>query len=155
MQRDTNGHGGYTMRFVFCVLAVALLAAACSRPPDEVRIRSAIEAMKAAAEARKAAGVLEYLADDFTGNNGEVDRDGLARLLKMHFLQRDAIGVDIGAIAIDIDGDRATAKFEIVLSDGSGRWLPSGRETYAIISGWRRDGSGWICYNATWSNAAQ
>jgi len=143
------------MRFVLCLLAALVLAAACSRPPDEVRIRGAIESMKTAAEARRPSGVLEHLADDFTGNNGEVDREGLAQLLSIQFLRSDAIGVDVGPIAVALDEDRAVAKFDIAVSDRSRRWLPSGSETYAIVSGWRREGSGWICYNATWSNSAQ
>jgi len=138
------------MRLVFSIGIAVLVFAGCSRPPDEERIRSAIQAMKESAEARRAAGVLEHIAADFTGNNGDADRDGLSQILKIQFLRNTAIGVGIGPIAIDIDGDRATAKFEITLSDGSGRWLPNGRETYAIVSGWRREGSEWICYNATW-----
>jgi hypothetical protein len=143
------------MRFVLCLFATLILAAACSRPPDEVRIRGAIEAMKTAAEARRPSDVLEHLADDFTGNNGEVDREGLAQLLRIQFLRSDAIGVDVGPIAVAIDENRAVAKFDITVSDRSRRWLPSGSETYAIVSGWRREGDGWICYNASWSNSAQ
>ena len=40
-----------------------------------------------------------------------------------------AFGVSIGSIAIEIDGDRATATFDMTLGDASRRWLPSGRET--------------------------
>ena len=57
----------------------------------------------------------------------------------------------IGAIAIEIDGDRATATFDMTVGDASRRWLPSGRETFAVVSGWRREGSEWACYNATWT----
>jgi hypothetical protein len=39
----------------------------------------------------------------------------------------------------------------MTLSDRSRRWLPSGSETYDVVSGWRRDGNGWICYNAAWT----
>ena len=80
-------------------------------PPDEVQIRSSIETMRSAAEARQTAGVIGEIADDFTGNNGEIDRDGLSRLLKFQFLRNESIGVAIGAIDVEVDGDRATAKF--------------------------------------------
>ena len=94
------------------------------------------------------------IAADFTGRNGEVDRDGLARILKLEFLRTEAIGVALGPIAIEIDGDRATARFDMTLTDRSRRWLPSGSETYAVVSGWRREGSGWVCYNAVWRLSA-
>jgi hypothetical protein len=130
------------------VIGAAL--AACSHPPDETRIRNAIAAMQSAAEARKASGVLERVGNDFTGQKGEVDRDGLARILKLEFLRNDGFDVSIGSIAIEVGGDRATATFDMTVGDASRRWLPSGRETFAVVSGWRREGSDWVCYNATW-----
>jgi hypothetical protein len=153
MQREMDRPGGCTMRCVLYVFVMALIFAACSRPPDEVRIRDAIAAMKDAAEARSAAGVLDNIAGDFTGQNGEVDHARLARILKIEFLRKDGIGVALGPISVEVDGDRATAKFEMTLSDASQRWLPSGSEAYAVVSGWRREGSGWICYNASWTQS--
>lgn len=150
MQREVDLRIQYTMRFLVGV-AIVLGAAGCSRPPDEVRIRDTIEAMRQAAEARQASGVLAPIAADFTGRNGEVDRDGLARILKIEFLRAGGVGVALGPISIEIDGDRATTRFDMTLSDPSRRWLPSGSETYAVVSGWRREGSGWVCYNATWT----
>lgn len=131
------------------VLCTAL--AACSHPPDETRIRDAIARMQAAAEMRNASGVLGHVGNDFTGQNGEIDRAGLARLLKLEFLRNDAFDISIGTIAIEIDGDRATARFQMTVGDASRRWLPNGSETFAVVSGWRREGSEWVCYNATWN----
>jgi hypothetical protein len=136
------------------VLALAALTAlfgGCARPPDEVRIRAEIEAMKTAAEARRAGDLLEGIADDFTGNRGEFDREGLARLVKLEFLRNESVGVALGPIAIEVNGDRAVARFDVTLSDASRRWLPGGRDAFAIVSGWRREGSQWVCYNATWT----
>jgi hypothetical protein len=151
MQRDRTVRSLYTISFVVCAAFVALLAGGCARPPDAAtRIRSTIEAMREAAEARDAGGVLDHVASDFTGRGGEIDREGLARILKIEFLRNQDIGVRLGSVDIEIDGDRATARFDMTLIDGSRRWLPSGRETYAVVSGWRREGSAWTCYNATW-----
>ena len=135
-------------RIVF--VACATLAA-CSHPPDETRIRNAIAAMRESAEVRNASGVLDRVGNDFTGQNGELDRQGLARMLKLEFLRKDGFDVSVGSIAIEISGERATATFEMTVGDASRRWLPSGRETFAVISGWRREGSEWVCYNATWT----
>ncbi len=148
MQRNTSGILPAIV-FVWCVGLSAL--AGCSHPPDETRIRNAIAAMQEAAQARTASGVLDHVGKDFSGQNGEFDREGLARLLKIEFLRRDGFDVSLGSIAIRIDGDRATATFDMTVGDASRRWLPSGRETFAVVSGWRREGSDWVCYNATWT----
>ena len=132
--------------FVICAVL-----AGCSHPPDETRIRDAITAMQAAAEAREASGVLDHIGKDFTGQKGQVDRSELARILKLEFLRKEGFDVSLGTIAIEIEGDRATATFDMTVGDASRRWLPSGRETFAVVSGWRREGSEWVCYNATWT----
>jgi hypothetical protein len=135
--------------FVVCAEIAAL--AGCSRPPDETRIRNAIAAMQTGAQARDASGVLDHVGNDFTGQKGEVDRAGLARILKLEFLRKEGFDVSIGSIAIEVSGDRATASFDMTVGDASRRWLPSGRGTFAVVSGWRREGSDWVCYNATWT----
>ena len=131
--------------------AICAALAGCSHPPDETRIRDAITAMQAAAEAREASGVLDHVGKDFTGQKGQVDRAELARILKLEFLRKEGFDVSLGTIAIEIEGDRATATFDMTVGDASRRWLPSGRETFAVVSGWRREGSEWVCYNATWT----
>lgn len=143
------------MRFVIFLGLVSFFAGGCAHPSDEERIRSAIEAMKSAAEARQPAGVLAEVADDFTGNGGELDRDALGRFLKIQFLRNETVGVGLGPITVDVDGNRATAKFDVTLSDGSRRWLPAGRETRSAVTGWRREGSRWLCYNATWAESSR
>jgi len=152
MQRSIGACYKRTMRFVLA-LAMVVVAAGCARPPDETQIRSSIETMRGAAEARQPAGVIGEIAEDFTGNNGEIDREGLSRLLKFQLLRNASIGVAVGAIEVAVDGDRATAKFDVTFSDASRRWFPGGSETYAIVSGWRRQGSHWICYNASWTQS--
>jgi ketosteroid isomerase-like protein len=150
MQRETEFGFRYTMRLVLMCAAVLLGAAGCSRPPDETAIRETIESMRKAAEARDAGGVLDAIAPDFSGRGGEVDRDGLSRLLKLEFLRPEPIGVSIGSIGIAVDGDRATATFAMTLTDRSRRFLPGGSEVYAVVTGWRREGRRWVCVNATW-----
>ena len=150
MQRKIPGSSRSTMQFVLMAILALAAAAGCSRPPDEVVLRETIESMRAAAEARDAGGVLDSIAPDFTGRGGEVDRDGLSRLLKLEFLRPQPIGVSIGSIEIAIDGDRATATFRMTLTDRSRRFLPGGSESYAVVSGWRREGRRWVCVNATW-----
>jgi hypothetical protein len=150
MQRKTVMCIGYTMRFVLAAVLALAAAAGCSRPPDEVAIRDTIESMRKAAEARDAGGVLDAIAPDFQGRGGDTDRDGLSRLLKLEFLRPESFGVLLGSIAVEVDGDRATARFDMTLTDRSRRLLPGGSENYAVVTGWRREGRRWVCVNAAW-----
>jgi len=149
MQRKIVTHWRYTTGFVLG-FAIALIATGCARPPDQTAIRETIESMRKAAEARDAGGVLDSIAPDFSGRRGEVDREGLSRLLKLEFLRPEPIGVSIGSIEISVDGDRATAKFEMTVTDRSRRFVPGGSEDYSVVTGWRREGRNWVCVNATW-----
>lgn len=132
------------------MLLLAALAAGCSRAPDTEAIRHAITAMGVAAEARRSNDLLEHIADDFVGNAGEFDRAGLEQLLRAHLLVGRSIGVSIGPVDVEVNGDRATARFDVTLTDGSGRWLPDRRATLQMVTGWRRDEGEWLCYNARW-----
>lgn len=150
MQREIDARFGYAAGIVIAFCVTSAVLAGCARPPDEARLRETIAAMGRAAQARDASGVLEGVAADFVGQSGELDRAGLARILKLEFLRAGSIGVSLGAIAVEVDGDRATARFEMKLTDRSQRFLPGGGETYSVVSGWRRDGRNWVCVNATW-----
>lgn len=134
------------------LLLLALLPAACARVPEADAIRAAIHAMAEAAEAKRTGAVLEHVAADFTGNDGELDRAGLERLLRARLLAGQAIGVSIGTIEVQLDGDRATARFEMSVTDDSGRWLSDRRAAFDVTTGWRREGGAWHCYNAKWSS---
>jgi hypothetical protein len=134
-------------------LLACLLLVACARPPDAEAIRARIAQMAGAAEAQRVGDVMEGISGDFIGN-GELDRVQLANLVRAQLLGGNAVGVDLGAIEVDVHGERATARFTATLTDGSGRWIPDRRAMLDIETGWRREGDQWTCYNASWSRAA-
>jgi hypothetical protein len=59
--------------------------------------------------------------------------------------------VTIGAIEVDVQADRATASFDAGVTDSSGRWIPDRATTVHFVTGWRRSGGTWLCYNAKWT----
>lgn len=134
----------------FCVAAAVLALAACRHTPDEERIRQAVAAMQAAVEARDPRGFMRYVSADFTGNDGQVDRDGLHNLLRAEVLRSESVGVTLGPIDVDLQGDRATVRVVATFTGGSGGLLPERGSIYAITSGWKRNGSDWQCFNAGW-----
>ncbi len=131
-----------------CAALIALVA--CSRTPDDQRIRADIQAMQRAAEERNPRQFLEHVASDFSGNQGGLDREDLGNLIRMIVLRNEKVGVTLGPIDIDVQGDRATARLIATLTGGQGGLIPERGAIYSINSGWRRDGKDWICFAATW-----
>ena len=136
------------------VLALCLVCAGCARQPDVEAIRERIGQMAGAAEARSVRDVLDGISEDFIGN-GEVDRTQLANIVRAQLLGGEVVAVDVGAVEVEVRGERAIARFQATLSDGSGRWIPDRRAVLDVETGWRREDGEWICYNARWSDPAR
>jgi len=138
------------LRPFLLVFAAVLTLAGCARKPDEQRLRETIAAMQSAVEQSKPRDFIARVATDFTGNEGSVDRDGLGNILRVAALRNEKIGVTIGPIAVQLQGERATADLTATLTGGSGGLLPERGAIYAIHSAWKKDGAEWRLYNATW-----
>ena len=138
------------LRLLLLLFLAALLLPACSRTPDEQRIRETIAAMQTAMEGRQPRDFMAHIAADFTGNDGSVDHEGLHNILRAQALSNEKLGVTLGPVAIDLHGDRATADLIATFTGGSGGMLPEHGAVYSIHSAWRREGSEWRCYSGTW-----
>jgi ketosteroid isomerase-like protein len=132
------------------VLLLLLLAAACTRTPEEQRIRSTIATMQQAVEAREPRAFMAHVADDFIGNDAGFDREALHNLLRLQVLRNERINVALGPIDVELQGDRASVRVTATVTGGSGGLLPERGAVYAITSGWRKEGSQWRCINARW-----
>ncbi|HKZ11377.1 MAG TPA: hypothetical protein VJL61_11820 [Rhodanobacteraceae bacterium] len=142
-------------RHVAYATALALLVwtfAGCHRAPAEQQVRKAIDAVAVAARANDTHGVLDLVSDDFTGNEGALDRRGLRQLLAVRALRQDKTGVLVGPVSFEHRGERIVAKFNLVLTGGKpGDLLPDQSAVYAMTTAWRREGGEWKCYSASWS----
>ncbi|HSX60996.1 MAG TPA: nuclear transport factor 2 family protein [Tahibacter sp.] len=140
------------MRPILRLLAFCAMSAlaACSRTPDEQRIRDAVAAMEAAVEARNPRDFMAYVADDFVGRDGGFDRAALHNLLRGQFLRNEAIGVVVGPVEITMQPPRATARMSVTLTGGSGELLPERGAVYQVETGWKLVDGEWRCLSATW-----
>lgn len=137
----------------FCVVLAVLALTACHRAPAEQQISQAIDAAATAARANDTRGVLAVVSEDFSGNDGEMDRQGLRQLLAVRALRQDKTGILIGPVSFEHKGDRIVAKFNLVLTGGNpGDLLPDRSAIYAMTTAWRREGRDWRCYNAHWES---
>ena len=132
------------------VLALVVLAAACHRGSDEEQVRQAIAATKAAVEAGKAGDTVDALTDDFDGNGGELDRRRLEGMVRLAALRGARLGVTMGLVSVEKRSERLVATFTVTLTSSTGL-IPDEGGLYRVETAWRREGSRWLCYSATWS----
>jgi hypothetical protein len=149
-----NEIGGYFMRiarglFVLFLVAVFGLLGACHRTSDEQAVRQALDAAEHAAEAADAGAFGDRLGEDFTGNQGDVDRQQLVNLLRLAHLRGETIHALMGPVTLEPRGERFVATFTLTLTSG-GRLLPSDMGVYDVESAWRKEGGDWVCYSASW-----
>ena len=127
-------------------VAVACVAGAVAHAPSAGRPGADLKAV----EAHDPRAFMRYVSADFTGNDGQADRDGLHNLLRAQVLRNESVGVTLGPIDVDLLGDRATVHVTATLTGGSGGLLPERGSIYSITSGWKREGGEWKCFNAAW-----
>ena len=125
------------------------LASGCAGPSPEQALRSRMDQLQSAIDARDAGAVEDVLADDFVGNAG-MDRPGARRLAAAMFLRYREVGVRFGPVEVELRGERATARFTVVATGGSGGLLPENGQVYDVTTGWRRDGDDWRITSADW-----
>ena len=143
-----DGLASWMKVLVLCGLLA--LPAACSRTPDEQRIREAIAAMQQAMEQGRPRAFMAHVSADFIGNDAAFDRDALHNLLRAEVLRNDEIGVTLGPIDIELQGERATARLTATFTGGSGGLLPERGSVYTITSGWKLEDGEWRCFSGRW-----
>jgi hypothetical protein len=79
-----------------------------------------------------------------------MDRKQLQQMLTLIALRNADIGVTIGPVEVEVIGERATAKFTLGASGGSGRFLPDRAQVYDVTTGWRLEGGEWMLISAEW-----
>ena len=135
---------------LFCIV-MAMALAACHRTPDESRVRQGIEKAEQAAEHADASALDDVLSEDFSGNEGEMERRQLVGLLRAASFRGETIHALTGPVEVEPHGDRYVARFTVTLTSG-GRMLPSNIGVYRVETAWRKDGREWRCYSATWKS---
>lgn len=147
-----RNHKGATGRVgIVCVVLTALAVAACHRAPAEQQISASIAKAAAAARTGDAGGVLAAVTDDFSGNDGALDRRGLRQLLALRTLRQDRTGVLVGPVSFERHAGRVLARFNLVLTGGQpGGLLPQQSAVYSMRTAWRSERGEWKCYSASW-----
>lgn len=125
--------------------------AACSRPSnDEEAVRAQLESLAEAVEDRSASGIVNHLADDFSGPAGMTKE--LAEAYARTILSRySELGVAWTLTSLEIQQDRARVQLNTVLTgkatipgfEGRGRLM-------TVDLGLRKTGGEWMVVHAQW-----
>lgn len=137
--------------WILPALLVVLLGAAtaCSRPPPEERLRTALADMQQALEDREPARFMEHVAADFVGNAG-VDRDALQQMVRGQLLLNQRIDLVLGPAEVELREDGASVGFSALVAGGGGRLLPERGGAWQVTTGWREEDGRWRLHYARW-----
>jgi hypothetical protein len=145
------GAGKAMSRTLRALLAAALLVlAACSKPPPEEALRKTIDKMMEDGEAHRVSAVMDSVAEDFVGPNG-MSQQELRRMLTFISMRHKSLGVTIGPMDVKLIGERATAKFTLGASGGSGGLIPDSGQIYEVTTGWKLVDGDWKLISADWN----
>jgi len=93
------------MKFLTLLITASFLTACATESSDEERVRSVIDSVEAAAEARDASDVLEHVADSYADSRG-MDKTQLRDFLRGYFLIHPKLEllVTVESVEFPVDG---------------------------------------------------
>jgi hypothetical protein len=141
-----KARGGW---MALCLLTLVSGLPACQGPQPEQALREQLSQLQQRIEAKEISRAMTVLAEDFTGNDA-MDRTAVHQLLRAQVLARREVGATLGPVAVTMQGQTATASFDVVLTSGDGGLLPETGAAYSVQTGWRADGDDWKLYTAAW-----
>lgn len=132
-------------------LALALLMAACS-PPLTVsqQVIHAIREMEARIEAGERRAFMEFIAEDFSAQDGRMDRDQVRALVVFQLRRYERLNGQLFPISVRETGPgTAEANFRALITGGPG-WIPDSGQVYDFETWWRLEDGNWLLTAANW-----
>jgi hypothetical protein len=136
------------------VLAVLLLAGCSEELSVEQQVIATLENMEQSAEEGKHLDFIDYVADEFSGQSGVMNRRDFHRLMLFQMndnrrLQAQFFPIHVQEKDTDQDSIQASAQFKILITGGGGL-LPEHGQLFQVETEWIRDGSDWLLSKADW-----
>ena len=136
------------------LVAVLLIAAfsACS-PPLTVsqQIIAAIREMETRIENGERRPFMDHVAEDFSGQNGQLNRQELRGLVIYQLNRHQRLHAQLFPISVIETGEEtASATFKALITGGPG-WIPDQGQLYDFETLWRYQGGEWKLTSANWN----
>ena len=118
------------------------------------QIRATILEMEKHIEAGERLAFMGYISEDFSGQNGAMNRDQLRAYVILQFKRYQRLQGQLLPIDVEDRGDgQAAAWFRALVSGGPG-WLPESGQVFEFETYWRQDGGDWLLTTANWTPVA-
>ncbi len=146
------------MNYRLCVrllfLALAAMQFGCSEKLTvEQQIIATIRNMEAEIEAGERRAFMDHISDDFSGQNGRINRDQLRALMIMQLNRYQRLQGQLLPIRVVETGpDSASAYFSALVTGGP-NWIPESGQMFEFESHWRRVDGEWLVHAADWTPA--
>jgi len=139
---------------LFLSLTLLLLLTACSEKLSvEQHIISNLRAMETAAEQGEHFEFMNYVADSFKGQYASMDRRGFHRFMIFQLNHKRRLHAQFFPIRVqEIDTERASAQFKLLVTGGAGL-LPDSGQLFDVKTNWILDGNEWLLDQADWEVA--
>lgn len=136
---------------IAAALLLVLLAAACGEEPTvEQQVIATIREMEAHIEAGERRPFLDYVAEEFSGQRGSLNRDQLRALMIMQLNRYQRLQGQLFPIRVEETGEgTAAARFRALVTGGP-NWIPESGQVFDFETHWRLIDGDWRLTAADW-----
>ena len=137
--------------FLIATWLLIALISACARPLTvEQQIIAAIREMEARIEEGERRQFMSHVAEDFDGQNGQLNRQQLRGLVMYQLNRHQRLHAQLFPINVQETGEgTASATFSALVTGGPGL-IPSEGQLYEFETHWRYEDDEWKLARASW-----
>jgi hypothetical protein len=122
-------------------------------PSDEEQVRALLEETARAVEEKRVSDAVAGISERFAGSG--LDRRGVKQLVAFHVLRGEWVSASVAGARVRVDGDRARATVDAVLSRGArgkdlAALLPGEATVHRFTLSLEREPEGWRVVEAGW-----
>ena len=134
------------------VLWLALAGSGCSEQlTTEQQVIAVIREMETRIEAGERRPFMNHVAEEFSGQDGKVNRDELRGLVIYQLNRYQRLSAQLFPIRVTETGaGLATARFRALITGGAG-WLPENGRIYQFETSWSKTSGDWMLIGASWT----
>jgi hypothetical protein len=133
--------------------ALLIVSISACDPPLTVsqQVIATIREMETSMENGERRPFIKHVAEDFSGQNGQLNRMELQRLVIFQLNRHQRLNAQLFPISVTETGEnRATASFRALITGGPG-WIPDQGQLYDFETHWRYESDEWILASADWT----
>lgn len=142
------------LRPLIALFLSALFLHACSRPPDEERIRESVTKAVEAAEAKDVKAFMRLISREYADDKGN-DYNAIKSILVYQLLRPEPVKVFVRGLSVEVKGDAALVDAKAITVRGRdvkslSDIVPDEAEAYRFSITFRNESGDWKVRSAAW-----